>query len=312
VGAGLSLESASAAVPVALAGSTVGAAARIAAGEAALVTANVSALTKGMLKAMLLTRLKLVAALALPAAAGLIVLAYGALADSKVPPAENKVAAPIEPAAGSPEQIIAKTAKAYAGARSYRDEGEVITVFTGEPGGKRTVKRPFSTKFVRPKLYRYEFSERMGEGENERSHFVIWSDAAPERSKTWWTLRPATEERSLAMAIGSAAGVSGSSSHTVPSLLMPDVVMGSQLRAMRDLKLVGEEAVDEALCDKIEGKNIRGNPMTVWVDKASSLVRKIFTTSRFPTFATEETTVYRPRVNVEISPKEFEFEPSKP
>jgi RNA polymerase sigma factor (sigma-70 family) len=307
LGAGLSGDTASAAVPMALVNSTV----RIAAGEAAAVTANVSALTKGALKAMILTRLNFVAALVLPAAAGLIVLAYAAPSKSKVPPADNEVAAPIGPAAGSPEQIIAKTARTYAGARSYRDEGEVATVFTGEAGGKRTVKKPFSTRFVRPKLFRFEFSERRGEGEDERNRFVIWSDSAPERSKTWWTIRPAIEEQPLAMALGAAAGVSGSSSQTVPGLLMPDVVTGSQLGAMRDLKLVGEEAVDQALCDKIEGKDIRGDPMTVWVDRATSLVRKTFTTSRFPTFATEETTVYRPRVNVEISPKEFEFEPPK-
>ena len=69
-GAGLSVESASAAVPMALVDSTVRAAVRIAAGEAASVTANVSALTKGMLKAMLLTRLKFVAALALTGGRG--------------------------------------------------------------------------------------------------------------------------------------------------------------------------------------------------------------------------------------------------
>jgi outer membrane lipoprotein-sorting protein len=250
--------------------------------------------------------------LALLPAAGLIVLSYGAHSGFKAPPAEDERVALIGRAAESPEQIIAKMARTYAGARSYSDEGEVITVYTGEPAGKRTHKRPFSTKFVRPKLYRYEFWERRGEGEDERNRYVIWSDAAPERSKAWWTLRPAIDEKSLAMAIGAAVGVSGSSSNTVPGLLMPDVVTGSQLRAMRDLKLVGEETVEEALCDKVEGKNVRGEPMTVWVDKATCLVRKILSKSQFPTFATEETTIYRPRVNVEISPREFEFEPSQP
>ena len=49
-------------------------------------------------------------------------------------------------------------ARIYAGARSYEDEGQVILVFTG-PIGRHGVRRPFSTKFVRPKHYRYEFTE---------------------------------------------------------------------------------------------------------------------------------------------------------
>ena len=90
---------------------------------------------------------------------------------------------------------------------------------------------------------------------------------------------------------------------------MPDVLPSLPLTGLKDFKLVGEEAVDEAPCDKIEGKNVRGDPETVWIDKATSLVRKIFTTSRVPGAAVEQTTVYRPRVNVEIAPEQFVFEP---
>jgi RNA polymerase sigma factor (sigma-70 family) len=312
LGTGLSVETASAVVPMGLVASTARAALRIAAGEAALVTANVSALSKGMLKAMFLTRLmKFVAVLALLSTAGLIVLSYGTVSESKAPPAADKGEAPIGRAAESPEQIIAKMTRTYAGARSYEDDGEVTIVFTG-PMGKRTVKRPFFTKFVRPKLYHYEFTERSGDGENERNRFVIWSDAAPERSKTWWTIQPEIKEGPLAMAIGAGAGISGASSSTVPNLLMPDTISGLPLIGLHDLKLIGEEAVDEAPCDKIDGKNIQGDPQTVWIDKATSLVRKIFTAYTIPGSEIEQTTTYRPRVNVEIAPKEFEFEPPKP
>jgi len=312
VGAGLSVETASAAVPMALVDSTARAALRIAAGEAALVTANVSALSKGMLKAMFLTRLmKSVAVLALLPTAGLIVLSYGADSGSKDPPAANEGEAPVGRAAESPEQIIAKMTRTYAGARSYEDDGEVTIVFIG-PTGKRTVKRPFLTKFVRPKLYRYEFTERSGDGEDERNRYVIWSDAAPERSKTWWTIQPEIKEGPLALAIGAGTGISGVSSFTVPNLLMPDTIPGLPLTGLKDLKPIGEEAVDEAPCDKIEGKNVRGDTQTVWIDKATSLVRKIFTAYTIPGSAIEQTTTYRPRVNVEIAPKQFEFEPPKP
>jgi outer membrane lipoprotein-sorting protein len=301
-----------AAVPMAVVHSTARAALIITAGEAASITANVSALSEGMLKAMFWTRLKSIATFALMATAGLTVLSLGAaLGSKKAPLAASKEEGPIGRAGESPEQIIARMAKTYADARSYEDDGEVTLVFTS-PMGRRTVRRPFSTMFVRPKLYRYEFAERYGEGKNERNRFVIWSDAAPERSKSWWTIQPDIKEVPLTMAIAAGTGISGGSAFTVPHLLMPDVLPSLALTGLKDFKLVGEEKVDKAPCDKIEGKNVDGDPETVWIDKATSLVRKIFTTFKVPDAAVEQTTTYRPQVNVEISPKRFVFEPAKP
>jgi RNA polymerase sigma factor (sigma-70 family) len=312
VGVVTSVNAVSAAVPRALVDSTIRAALRGAAGEAAVVAANVLALSEGVLRAMLLTRLKVVAALALLMGAGLIILSYEAASETQAPPAARQGGAPTGRAADSPEQIIAVMAKTYADARSYEDEGEVTIVFVDGPTGRFTVKRPFSTKFVRPKLYRYEFTERAGDGEGERKRFVIWSDAAPERSRYWWTVQPKIEEGPLAMSIASGTGISGGSAFTVPNLLMPDTLPGPPLTGLKDLKLVGEEAVDEAPCYKIEGKSRRGDPETAWIDKATSLVRKIFTTNQIPGTAVEQTTTYRPRVNVEIPPQQFVFEPPKP
>lgn len=313
LGAGLLEETASAAAPMDLMRSTAQAALRIAAGESALVSANVSALLKGMLKTMFLTRLKFIAAFASIATGGLTVLALGAALEQKPPPAfpPGKEKAPILRPAESPQQLFNKMVKTYSEARSYEDDGEVAIVFIS-PTGKRTVKRPFLTKFVRPKLYRYEYSERNGDGENERTRYVIWSDSAPDLAKAWWTIQPQIKETTLAMAAGTAAGVSALSSMTVANLLMPSAIPGLPLTGMKDFKLIGEEILDEAPCDKIEGKNVQGSPQTIWIDKATSLVRKIFTTSSIPGADLEETTTYRPRVNVEIAPKQFVFEPPKP
>ena len=122
-------------------------------------------------------------------------------------PATGRATAP-EP---TPAQaILAKTIKTYAEARSYADEGEVVLVFHLATG-KNTVKRPFLTRFVRPNLYRYEFTERGGDGENEEKHFVIWSDAAPERSKRWWTIQPEVKDASLWTAVATGTGISGGS-----------------------------------------------------------------------------------------------------
>jgi hypothetical protein len=305
---------------MALVDSTVRAAFQIKSGEAVLVVANVSALSKGMLRAMLLTRLKLGAgaAIAALASAGMIVLAYAAASEPRFQAtaflSQEKREAPIGPRAEAEaaEKILAGMAEVYSGARSYQDEGVVTLVFINPNGRRRTEKKPFATKFVRPNLFRYEFWKRYGDGEGENDHYVIWSDAAPDRSRSWWTITPELREGPLASLIAAATGVSSSSSRTVPSLLMPGPLGRSALTSLKDPREMGAEVVDEVLCDKIEGKDIRGNTSTVWIDQATGLVRKILSTSQIPGAVVEQTTTYRPRVNIEIAPEHFVFEPPKP
>ena len=300
-----------AAVPPPLAMATVRAAISFAARStsAGPVSASAASVAEGVLKTMIVTPMK-IAATALLAAAGLVALPYLSASEPRDAPPSVRAKAPAAAASVSPaEEVMARMVKAYAEARSYRDEGEVTLVFT-DPLGKHTQKKPFATKFVRPKLFRFEFTERDSFEETRR--YVIWSDAAPERAKTWWTIRPKVEEASLPMAVGAAAGVSSLSSLTIPRLLMPRAIQGHSPADLKGLKLVDIENVDGVPCDKVEGTNLRGDVETVWIDKASSLVRKVSGTSKIPGASVEQTTIYRPQINVEIAPKEFAFEPPKP
>jgi hypothetical protein len=243
----------------------------------------------------------------LATAAGLAALPFAFASphpdDPPPPRAEAQVAPAIKPSA---EAIISRVAKTYADARSYSDEGEVTLVFT-DATTQRTQGKPFSTRFVRPRLFRFEFTER--DFFNQPKHYVIWSDAAPDRTKTWWTIKPNIEEHPLDLAVGAAAGVSSRSSHTIPRLLMPGVVQGQSLIDLKGLRLAGEDIVDGALCDKIEGTTPRGDLETVWIDETTNLVRKVAGTIKIPGATVEQTTVYRPRLNIEIAPKEFDFTP---
>src|SRR5262249_18501533 len=139
--------------------------------------------------------------------------------------------------------------------------------------------------------------------------YVIWSDAAPDRAKSWWTIQPNIEEHPLALAVGAAAGVSSRSSLTIPRLLMPEAVQGLSVIDLKGLKHAGEDIVDGGLCVKVEGTTRRGDRETVWIDQATNLVRKVAGTINIPGALVEQTTVYRPRLNVEIAPREFDFTP---
>ena len=84
----------------------------------------------------------------------------------------------------SPEQILDRMAKAYADCKSYRDSGIVTTVFV-EDAGKRTVEKPFTTAFVRPDMFRFEFKDANG-------RYLISSNG--QDVQTWWDVQTGNSE----------------------------------------------------------------------------------------------------------------------
>ena len=63
------------------------------------------------------------------------------------------------------ENIMGQMASTYATCHSYVDEGEVRTVFLQQNGRRWTQVKPFSTAFVRPWEFRFEYKSRRGEDE---------------------------------------------------------------------------------------------------------------------------------------------------
>ena len=63
---------------------------------------------------------------------------------------------------------------------------------------------------------------------------------------------------------------------------------------------MGEEEVNGSKAFKIEGLNLRNNAVTIWVDKGSMLLVKIYEKRKTEKFEAETTTTYKPQVNVEV------------
>jgi hypothetical protein len=203
----------------------------------------------------------------------------------------------------SAEKLIEQMASTYASCRSYVDEGEVRTVFL-EQTGRRTTVKPFSTAFVRPGEFRFEFRDRRGE--DEWNTYVVWRSA--ESVKTWWTIKPAVEnQKDLFFALGGAAGVSSLASVTVPALLMPDLARGNRIKSLFELKLIGEEQFSGANAYRVEGFDSRNNPITIWIDKESMLLVKVYEKKKFEKFEAETTTTYKPHVNLEVAQQKLAF-----
>jgi len=202
--------------------------------------------------------------------------------------------------APSVRQIMDQMISVYATCNTYIDEGEVRTIFH-QPNGKRTVSKPFSTAFVRPSEFRFEFKDRRGE--DEWNSYIVWKGA--DSVKTWWSIKPGTETPpNLSLALAGATGVSGGSAMTVPALLMPEMTMGNRIKSLSNLTLIGEEEVNGNTAYRIEGTDSRKNTLTIWVNRDTLLIVKIHQTNKLPNgVETETTTSYKPQANVSAEGK---------
>lgn len=205
----------------------------------------------------------------------------------------------------SPQQIMDKMVSVYASCGSYADEGEVRTTFL-ENSGPRTVVKAFSTAFVRPSRFRFEFEET---SRTDRSnHYIVWRDESS--IKSWWSLKPDIRTfESLEFALAGATGVSSGAAINAPSLLMSNLGDTHRIQSLSQLKLTGEENVAGQTAFRIEGRDLRNNLLTIWIDKERFLLLKIRETKKFERFETDQTMTYRPQINPNISPEKLAFQP---
>jgi outer membrane lipoprotein-sorting protein len=204
-------------------------------------------------------------------------------------------------------ELLRAMAETYAACESYRDSGTVTTVFFTDRG-KRTVRRPFTTAFVRPDRFRYEFRDRAGEDELHR--YLVWRDGDDVR--TWWDVRPGVQQPgSLVYALAGATGVSGGSAHMVPSLLSPDEMTPALVSGLRDLQVLEDAWLGSARCHRVSGSLPGGRPATMrlWIDAESRLLRRIEQDAEPGDFRTEQTTDYAPEIDVPIDSSALAFDP---
>src|ERR1700733_5577966 len=162
----------------------------------------------------------------------------------------------VEPPVVSPpptptaDDIVKAMASTYRSAPAYSDRGEQVEDFT-----KFKARRTFSTAFVRPDRFRFEYRD---EGDPNRP-YVIWTDGTGVFSQ--WYVRPGivATEAGLGEAIGAAAGGSSRTSYTIPGLLMPELVGGFTLVASKDLRIDGSEAIGGHMCWRLVGHSLRGD-----------------------------------------------------
>jgi hypothetical protein len=217
------------------------------------------------------------------------------------------------------EQVVGQLMEVYGTCRTYRDSGQVLTCFLGRQGQlPRTDVKPFTTAFVRPNRFRFEYRKRY-RVEGEWCRRVVWADGTDVR--TWWDARTGVERpESLGLALAGATGVSGGSAHIVPALLLPAQVRGRPFAETVHIDSLTDESLAEVHCYRLSGHLLwpgresestvvqaEDPPLAVWIDRDNYLIRRIELGCRHDTFRTESVIEYDAAVGVTISEDELRF-----
>jgi hypothetical protein len=213
------------------------------------------------------------------------------------------------------DEIVRLVTETYKNCSTYRDSGVVTTLFIGTDGHNHTEKQRFTTAFVRPDRFRFEYRHRFFEDRqkpgaaSKPDRYIIWRQGKDVR--TWWDLRPGEATKSsLDLALGGAFAVSGRSSEEITALLLPQEICCDRLTHIHDTNRLADAELGEANCIRIQGKDGDGDLTTFWIDSKNLLIRRIDSGHDFGDFRTEETMTYDdPVTNGQIPEEKLAFDP---
>ena len=203
------------------------------------------------------------------------------------------------------KEIIERMAEVYADSKSYTDSAVVKTVFIRSES-RRTVEKPFTTAFIRPDQFRFEFKEKI-QGNRER-RFIIYRKAKD--VQTYWNVDKDLKLESIDRAVAAATGVSGGSAMIIPAMLIPNEIKWRRAIRFHKPERIGDDIFDEVDCFRIHDI-ILVSPVTFWIEKKTFLLRKIFREQEFEDFRTQQTTTYKPILNGKVMDNMLEFNPPK-
>lgn len=232
-----------------------------------------------------------------------LILAVAFIAFPRAGTAQDKTWASL-----SAPEILTRMAQTYASCRSYQDTGVVRTIFFRKSGKYYTETLPFTTAFVRPDAFRFEFTDNsFSSFGSPPTHYIAWRDATNVR--VWWDIdiEPTLDRpSSLNQALAGGTGISGGSAHNIPVLLLPGEVSGRSFKDMKKARRLADAKCGDETCARIAG--IYGpDEATIWNAQGSFLVRCIEQAHQFSNFRTERTTTYEPIINNDVSPALLSF-----
>jgi len=165
----------------------------------------------------------------------------------------------------SVDEVLNRIADTYLKCLSYSDSGTIETSGFGQP--QSTIE--FETYFVRPRLFRFEWTER-------DEHFMIWSDGSKSYERYQFANQKTEPVENFEQAIAGATGISYGGAWTILSLLIPELrARGRTLLQIRDLTLLGDEEMNGCSFHVLKGSSKLPEDTTLWVSARDFTVRRI-------------------------------------
>ncbi|MCX5770618.1 MAG: hypothetical protein NTZ09_10145 [Candidatus Hydrogenedentes bacterium] len=209
-------------------------------------------------------------------------------------------------AATDAASVVKQMAQTYSACKSYRDSGTSVTKFLGDTPHENKIQ--FKTAFRRPTDFRFEYNSENG---IMGDRMIIHRDQTGTR--TWWSIGAGEQATTLDMAIAGATGVSDGTAFNVPTMLFPEEVGGWSFTSREGWTALPDAEENGRPCCRVTRKEEKGDYETIWIDKSTFLLMRIderrTIDGKRGTFVTEQTTLYRPEINVDIPDADLQFNP---
>jgi hypothetical protein len=176
--------------------------------------------------------------------------------------------------------LLSNMVRLYAAFDSYIDTGYVTTTIA-ESG--LVHRRPFSTLYRKPRLFRFAFysPHPFPPLAQIMTEHVVGFDGIE-----GYRFRKGSEDQngikmatSLNLAVAGASGISSGSAHTIGKLLFPDIEGRSVLELVSP-RCNAETEIDGTVCHSITAVSLKGGEQEFWIEKDTLLLRKVIRVSQ--------------------------------
>ena len=181
------------------------------------------------------------------------------------------------------------------------------TVYTIK-SGERIGETHFKTAYVAP--FDFRFESKMGDFGIIEVGYIAWMDR--NGVETWFSSDPNrnADISSIQDALDEAAGISRDSSGMIPGLIFPGSKLGGDIVRLTSAVRLEDAQVDGFDCFQVQGFRWpnTGQPTTVWIDKESFLIRRVYEEQVIKGETTKTTWFYKPAVNVPVDQEALRFD----
>lgn len=199
-------------------------------------------------------------------------------------------------------KILRKVAETFAGCATYVDQGVQYTKWIRPKRQMETTT--FTTAFIRPHRLRFEHAATSTSGP---SHAIVYMNGDTVKSKWNQQNLDIKKKQSLTTALVGTGWIGA----MIPRLLMPNRVHTWNLLQLDEIEKMSDKLLEGRNYYRIKGYHPMGDveePIILWIDKTTYLIRKIEKISKTEKYLIKETIIFDAHMNINLTADRIGFE----